>query len=40
MKEQTFLSIIKEEAKELTAKEWVAVIAGVLTFVILTGLCG
>ena len=35
-----FLSVIKEEAQELSAKEWVAVVAGVLIFVILTGICG
>ena len=37
--EKTLLSEIKSVANEYTSKEWVAVIAGVLTFVILTGLC-
>ena len=40
MEEKTFLSVIKEEVQELSVKEWVAVVAGVLTFIILTGLCG
>ena len=37
---KTFVSEIKSVAQEFTVKEWAVIVAGVLTFVILTGVCG
>ena len=38
MEEKSFITEIKSVAKEFTAKEWVAIIAGVLIFIIISGL--
>lgn len=40
MEEKSLITEVKLVSNEFTAKEWAAVVAGVLTFVILTGLCG
>lgn len=40
MEEKNFISEVKSVASEFTAKEWVAVVAGVVIFVIIAGLCG
>ena len=39
MEEKNFISEVKSVASEFTAKEWVAVVAGVLTFMITAGIC-
>jgi hypothetical protein len=38
--EKTFIGEMKAVAGEFSKREWLAVAAGVLTFVILTGICG
>lgn len=40
MEEKSFITEIKSVANEFTAKEWAAVVAGVVIFVIIAGLCG
>lgn len=40
MEENSFITEIKSVANEFTAKEWVAVLAGVLTFIMIAGICG
>lgn len=38
MEEKNFISEVKSVASEFTAKEWVAVVAGVLTFILICSL--
>lgn len=38
MEEKNFISEVKSVANEFTAKEWVAIIAGVLIFIIISGI--
>lgn len=40
MEEKSFITEIKSVANEFTAKEWVAVLVGVLTFIMIAGICG
>jgi hypothetical protein len=39
MEEKNFISEVKSVASEFTAKERVAVVAGVLTFIMIAGIC-
>lgn len=39
MEEKSFITEIKSVANEFTEKEWVAVVAGVLTFIMIAGIC-
>lgn len=36
---ETFWDVIKSEAASCSAKEWAAIVAGVVVFIILTGIC-
>ena len=40
MEEKNFISEVKSVASEFTAKEWVSVVAGVLTLIMIAGICG
>lgn len=40
MEEKSFITEIKSVANEFTAKELAAVLAGVLTFIMIAGICG
>jgi hypothetical protein len=38
--EKTFIGEMKAVAGEFSKREWLAIVAGVVIFVILTGICG